>query len=74
MGGTNFKIPIQEVELAMMVFNTRYGFMRWSAYFALSFWKLRLKFNRFGAYLVGNDKGCVPIDKIKPINNQKSEV
>ena len=49
MGCTNFKIPIQEVELAMMVFNTPYGFKRWSAYFSLCFWRLRLKFNSLGA-------------------------
>ena len=48
-GGTNFKIPIQEVELAMMVFNTPYGFTRWSAYFSLCFWRMRLKVSRIGA-------------------------
>ena len=58
----------------MMVFYTRYGFMRWSAYFALSFWRLRLKFNRFGAYLVGNDKGYVPIDKNKTYQQSKKEI
>ncbi len=36
-------------EMSMIVFNTRYGFMRWAAYFALCFWRLRLKFNRYGA-------------------------
>lgn len=29
--------------IAMIVFNTRYGFMRWSAYFSLCMWRLRLK-------------------------------
>lgn len=55
----------------MMVFNTLYGFTRWSAYFALSFWRLRLKFNRFGAYLVRNVKGYVPIDKNKAYQQSK---
>ena len=43
------QIPIQEVELAMMVFNTLYGFTRWSAYFSLCMWRLRLKVSRIGA-------------------------
>lgn len=38
-----------EVKLAMMVFNTPYGFTRWSAYFSLCFWRLRLKISRIGA-------------------------
>lgn len=58
----------------MIVLNTQHGIMRWSAYFALNFWRLRLKFNRFGAYLIGNDNGYVPIYKKKSIENQKSEV
>lgn len=49
----------------MIVFNTRYGFTRWSAFFALCFWRYRLKLSRIGAYLVGNDKGYVPIYKNK---------
>ena len=63
-----------EVKLAMVVLNTPYGILRWSAYFSLSLWRLRLKLNRFGAYLIGYDKGYVPIYKKKPIGNQKSEV
>ena len=35
--------------ITMIVFNTRYGFMRWSTYFALCFWRLRLKISRSGA-------------------------
>lgn len=38
-----------EVELAMMVFNASHGILRWSAYFALHFWRLRLKISRIGA-------------------------
>ena len=38
-----------EVKSAMMVFNTLYGFTRWSAYFALCFWRMRLKISRIGA-------------------------
>lgn len=38
-----------EVELAMMVFNASQGILRWSAYFALHFWRLRLKISRIGA-------------------------
>ncbi len=49
-GHTNFKIPIQEVELTMMVFNTMYGVAHWSAYFTFPFWRLRLKISRHGAY------------------------
>lgn len=32
-----------EVKLVMMVFNASHGILRWSAYFALHFWRLRLK-------------------------------
>lgn len=38
-----------EVELAMMVFNASHGILRWSAFFALHFWRLRLKISRIGA-------------------------
>ena len=38
-----------EVESDMMVFNTLYGFTRWSAYSALCFWRLRLKISRNSA-------------------------
>lgn len=34
------------VKLAMMEFNTLYGFTRWSVYFALCFWRMRLKVSR----------------------------
>lgn len=33
----------------MIVFNTPYGILRWSAYFALRFWRLRLKVSRVSA-------------------------
>ena len=38
-----------EVKLVMMVFNASHGILRWSAYFALHFWSLRLKISRIGA-------------------------
>ena len=38
-----------EVKFAMMVFNTPYGILRWSAYFSLCYWRLRLKISRIGA-------------------------
>jgi len=34
---------------AMIAFNARRGLMRWSAFFSLCFWRLRLKINRIGA-------------------------
>lgn len=49
VGGAFPKNYDTEVKLAMMVFNTLYGFTHWSAYFALCLWRLRLKFNRFCA-------------------------
>lgn len=49
VGGAFPKNYDTEVKLAMMVFNTLYGFTRWSAYFALCYWRLRLKISRIGA-------------------------
>jgi len=38
-----------EVKLTMTVFNASHGILRWSAFFALHFWRLRLKISRIGA-------------------------
>lgn len=35
-----------------MVFNIRYGFLRWSVFFALCFWRLRLKTIRVSAWSI----------------------
>ncbi len=47
-----------------MVFNTRYGFLRWSAYFALRFWRLRLKTISSGAWPI-NYKGYALVSQTK---------
>lgn len=49
VGGTFPENHDAEVKFAMMVFNTPYGILRWSAYFAFCFWRLRLKISRIGA-------------------------
>ena len=49
VGGAFPKNYDTEVKLAMMVFNTPYGILRWSAYFSLCYWRLRLKISRIGA-------------------------
>ncbi len=53
----------------MIVFNTRYGFMRWAAYFALCFWRLRLKFNSYCASI--DFSGNLAID---PVAAKKAKI
>ena len=49
----------------MIAFNTQYGVMRWSSYFALCFWRLRLKINRFCAYPIQITIGLCAFKKFK---------
>ncbi|NLL68194.1 MAG: hypothetical protein GX236_10935 [Clostridiaceae bacterium] len=35
--------------IVMIAINAQHGLMRWSAFFALCFWRLRLKVSRIGA-------------------------